>query len=287
MTRLHESDLLTKDVLAWQGLHLFHYPMSSCSQKLRICLNLKDVGWKPHIVNLAKQENNSDWFMGINPRGLVPVLVTNGEVHIESNDILRHLEHTYPSPVLIPQGQSQEIDDRLSEEDDLHLALRTLSFRFVFGRTGSTKNSETLDAMRNGGSGQVHGAFDAGRAKEVEYYERIGQEGLSDTICQDAFERFRLVFDDFNTRLESHVFLLGDTLTVIDIAWFVYAFRLNLGGYPIAKLHPRVFRWFQSLQSRDIFLNEVTPPATLNETIAQSLIKQRASGRAFEQTIRI
>jgi glutathione S-transferase len=80
---------------------------------------------------LAKQENNSDWFIGINPPGLVPVLVTNGEVHIESNDILRHLERTYPSPVLIPQDKSKEIDHLLSQEDGLHLALRTLSFRFV------------------------------------------------------------------------------------------------------------------------------------------------------------
>ena len=141
--------------------------------------------------------------------------------------------------------------------------------------------------MRNGGSGRVHGAFDSRRAKEIEFYERIGQEGLSDTICQDAFERFRLTFNDFNVRLESHNFLLGDTPTVIDIAWFVYAFRLNLRGYPIAKFHPRVFQWFQSLQSRNIFLNEVAPATTLNETIAQSWTKQQASGRAFEQTIRI
>jgi len=37
-------------------------------------------------------ENFTDWYLGINPRGLVPTLVADGEVHIESNDIITLLE---------------------------------------------------------------------------------------------------------------------------------------------------------------------------------------------------
>ena len=35
------------------------------------------------------------WFLGINPRGLVPVLVHDGAVHIESNDIIQYLDKKY------------------------------------------------------------------------------------------------------------------------------------------------------------------------------------------------
>jgi glutathione S-transferase len=35
--------------------------------------------------------------MGINPRGLVPCLVHDGEVHIESNDIILYLERAFPA----------------------------------------------------------------------------------------------------------------------------------------------------------------------------------------------
>jgi glutathione S-transferase len=75
-------------------------------------------------------------FLGINPRGLVPVLVHDGVVHIESNDIIQYLEQKFPTPKLIPAGHENKIAALLRHEDDLHLDLRTLSFRFVFNRPG-------------------------------------------------------------------------------------------------------------------------------------------------------
>ena len=91
-----------REVLAWQGVHLLHFRGSSCSQKTRIFLNLKGIDWVSHHVDLARQANYEPWFLGINPRGLVPVLVHDGVVHIESNDILAHQEEAFPAPSLIP-----------------------------------------------------------------------------------------------------------------------------------------------------------------------------------------
>ena len=83
-------------------------------------------------MDLQKNENFRPWFLGINPRGLVPVLVHDGAVHIESNDIITYLEKTFPRPALIPAGFENEVSKLLKHEDDLHLDLRTLSFRFLF-----------------------------------------------------------------------------------------------------------------------------------------------------------
>ena len=96
MPLLLEKDIQTREVLDWQGLHLLHFASSACSQKVRIFLNLKGIEWTPHAVNLAAQKNYEPWFLGINPRGLVPVLVHDGAVYIESNDILAYLEETFP-----------------------------------------------------------------------------------------------------------------------------------------------------------------------------------------------
>lgn len=92
MVKLADSDITTREVLDWKGLHVFHFPFSSCSQKLRIFLSLKGAEWESHPIDLMTNENLSEWFLGINPRGLVPVLVHDGAVHIESNDILTYLE---------------------------------------------------------------------------------------------------------------------------------------------------------------------------------------------------
>ena len=102
MVRLSDGDIRTREVLDWQGLHILHGPMSSCSQKLRIFLNLKGIEWQGHQLNLTENETYSAWFLGINPRGLVPVLIWDGAVHIESNDILALLEQEFPAPCLIP-----------------------------------------------------------------------------------------------------------------------------------------------------------------------------------------
>ena len=66
----------------------------------------------------------------------------DGVVHIESNDIIQYLEKTFPAPKLIPAGYENEVAALLKHEDDLHLDLRTLSFRFVFAPPGPPKPAE-------------------------------------------------------------------------------------------------------------------------------------------------
>jgi len=131
-------------VLGWKGVHVLHFTESSCSQQLRIFLNLKRIKWQSHLVDLFTNENFAPWFLGINPRGLVPVLVHDGAVHIESNGIIQYLEKIFPVPKLVPAGYENEVATLLKHEGDLHLDLRTLSFRFVFAPPGPPKPAESL-----------------------------------------------------------------------------------------------------------------------------------------------
>ena len=79
--RLEEKDIKTHEVTQWKGLHLFHFDMSSCSQKVRIVFRELGLPFTPHPINLLKDEQQTDWYLGINPRGEVPVLVHDGAVH--------------------------------------------------------------------------------------------------------------------------------------------------------------------------------------------------------------
>src|ERR1700727_3009009 len=113
MVQLVDSDIKTREVLAWKGIHVLHGTMTP-------------------------------WYLGINPRGLVPVLVDDGAVHIESNDIITYLEKKFPQPQLIPAGYEHEVAKLLRHEDDLHLDIRTLSFRFVFNPDRPRKSTSDL-----------------------------------------------------------------------------------------------------------------------------------------------
>jgi glutathione S-transferase len=257
MVQLVDSDIKTREVLGWKGVHVLHFMGSSCSQKLRIFLNLKGIKWESHLVDLQTNENFNPWFLGINPRGLVPVLVHDGAVHIESNDIIQYLEKTFPTPKLIPAEYENEVATLLKHEDDLHLDLRTLSFRFVFAPPGPPKPAEALKSYAANGSGTVQGVKDRDKEIQIEFWERAAREGFTDESARASAQKFRAEFDVLDKRLAQHPYLMGDNLSVLDIAWFIYAHRLSLAGYPLARLHPGVGAWVEKLRARQEFSKEI------------------------------
>ena len=260
MVQLVDSDIKTREVLDWKGVHILHFMGSSCSQKIRVFLNLKKIKWESHEIELHTNENFRPWFLGINPRGLVPVLVHDGAVHIESNDILQYLEKKFPTPKLIPDGHENEVAALLKHEDDLHLDLRTLSFRFVFAPPGPPKPAEMLKSYAANGAGTVQGLKDHEKDTQIEFWERAAKEGFTDDRARASARKFRVEFDALDKRLAQHPYLMGDALGVLDIAWFIYAHRLSLGGYPLARLHPRVSAWVNKLRARPEFAKEIGMP---------------------------
>ena len=257
MVQLVDSDIKTREVLGWKGIHVLHFAGSSCSQKLRVFLNLKGIEWQSHPVDLPNYENMQPWFLGINPRGLVPVLVDDGAVHIESNDIIQHLEKKFPEPRLIPPGHESEVASLLHHEDDLHLDLRTLSFRFVFAPPGPPKSAEALESYKANGAGTVGGAVDREKQVQLDFWRRAAKEGFTDERARVSALRFRAEFDALEKRLAKQPYLMGDNLTVLDIAWLIYQHRLSLGGYPFARLHPRVHAWAEKLRAMPEFAKEI------------------------------
>jgi glutathione S-transferase len=273
MVQLVDSDIRTREVLSWKGVHVLHFAGSSCSQKLRIFLNLKGIPWESHPVDLPGNENFRPWFLGINPRGLVPVLVHDGVVHIESNDIIQYLEKTFPTPRLIPPGHENEVAGLLQHEDDLHLDLRTLSFRFVFAPPGPPKPAEALASYAENGAGTVQGLKDRDKDIQIEFWQRAAREGFTDERARASAQKFRKEFDALDKRLAQSPYLMGDALSVLDIAWFIYAFRLSLAGYPFARLHPHVAAWEEKLRARPEFAKEIAgtrkPASAVGRTLEQ------------------
>ncbi len=264
MVMLLDSDIRTREVLDWKGLHLFHFYGSSCSQKVRIFLRLKGIEWVSHPVNLAKKDHVTPWYMGINPRGLVPALVHDGKVIIESNDILEYLEAAFPDPVLIPLDRKAEIHRLLREEDDLHLDIRALTMRFVVPSALARKPEADIRKYEELGSGEVGGVTDSHKQRETEFWrDMIRHGGVSEQRARTAFTRFRDALGGFECSLEQQPYLLGDQLTLLDIAWYIYARRLFEASYPLHRLHPRLGLWFDGLDARPEFRGEVQSPPGL------------------------
>ena len=257
MVKLFSEDIRTREVLDWDGLHLFHFAGSSCSQKARVCTNLKGIHWTSHPVDLANGENYSEYYLGINPRGLVPTLVMDGEVHIESNDIITLLDERFPDTKLIPPELEEEVAVLLHHEDDLHLDLRTITFRFTQPRGKVPRSAETLRKYREGGSGTVQGVPDSHKDREIGFWETAAEIGITDDAVKVSTGRFRDAFDVLEKDLEKHTYLLGENVTVLDVAWVIYVNRLVRCGYPLKRLHPKLNDWFWPLRNRKEFNDEL------------------------------
>lgn len=280
--KLSNADIRTREVLDWKGLHLFHAHASSCSQKVRIFLNLKAIPWQSHPINISANENISAFYLGINPRGLVPTIVHDGAVHIESNDILTYLEGLYPDPPLIPAEHREEISRLLRHEDDLHLALRTVSFRFLLAPEKPPKSTEDLERYATLGSGTIGGVEDKHLDQEIGFWQQLVDGGISDGQAREAVAAFRTAFEALEDRLSDRAYFMGDRLSVLDIAWVIYVNRLKLAGYPLARLHPHLSAWAEQLKAHPALRDELALPPHIAAMVAASRRALEATGGTLE-----
>lgn len=85
-------------------MELYTYFRSSAAYRVRIALNLKGLKADYRYVHLVKNggEQHKPEYLAINPQGLVPALVDNGQVLTQSLAIIEYLDETYPEPALLP-----------------------------------------------------------------------------------------------------------------------------------------------------------------------------------------
>ena len=253
--KLDKSDIKTKEILDWKGIHLFHFSGSACSQKLRIFFNIKNIDWNSHVINLIKQEQFSEWFLGINPRGLVPTLVHDGDVHIESNEIMAYLDDVYKDNKLFPIDLIDEINKDLAFEDSLHHDLRRLTFRYIIPHALGKKNPSTIDAKEQF-EGTIQGKADENKSKEILFWKNHYQNGITDDEIIESANKFKNIYEDFDKTLKNQKYLKGDEFTVVDLAWYVSTKRLAMAGIPIEK-YKNVQKWFSNLDNDANFKKEI------------------------------
>jgi maleylpyruvate isomerase len=88
-------------------MKLYNFFRSGTSHRLRIALRLKglDVDYVP--VDLRSEQHLGAEYKALNPQGLVPALVIDDRVLIQSPAIIEWLEERYPTPPLLPANTDQ------------------------------------------------------------------------------------------------------------------------------------------------------------------------------------
>ena len=277
--KLLSSDIKTKEILDWKGVHLLNYQFSACSMKTRIYLNLKKIPFTSHQINLSAGENFSEWFQGINPRSLVPVLIHDGEVHIESNDILEYLEGCFKESPLIPENMEEKVKELLKFEDNLHVDIRNITFKFLVPRF-LNKGKSVQPKAKN--KATLNGELDSMDDVNRNFWEQYEKYGITDEYASRSLIRFRTALEDLNDQLEDSPYILGAELSLVDIAWFIYATRIQHANYPLQRLHPNVSGWYERLYANVLFRKEVRRPLIMQFVLYVHSLILRLKGRSIE-----
>lgn len=74
---------------------LYSYWRSSCSWRVRIALNLKNIKYEYRAVNLLKAEQKGEEFGKLNPSKSLPALVLHGHTLTQSLAIMEYLEESF------------------------------------------------------------------------------------------------------------------------------------------------------------------------------------------------
>jgi hypothetical protein len=98
----------------------------------------KGLGWTSHHVDLDKGEHGRTRIWRINPNGVVPALVHDGAIIIESSDIMEYLDEQFPIRRCVRTRERELLQVRqwVARQDSIQRSLKVLSSEFVFARSG-------------------------------------------------------------------------------------------------------------------------------------------------------
>jgi glutathione S-transferase len=95
------------------SLTLYHGLASTCSKKARLALYEKGVAFESRLINLQAFEQHSPDYLKLNPGGVVPTLVDEGRVVIESSVIIAYVDDLVSEVPLTPADPFARAEMRL------------------------------------------------------------------------------------------------------------------------------------------------------------------------------
>ncbi|MGZ5841187.1 MAG: glutathione S-transferase family protein [Xanthobacteraceae bacterium] len=92
---------------------LYHHGSSVCAAKVRLVLAEKSVPWDGIYVDILRGDQFDPGYVKLNPKAVVPTLVHDGKVIVESSVICEYLDEVFPAPSLKPAAPEQRAAMRL------------------------------------------------------------------------------------------------------------------------------------------------------------------------------
>jgi glutathione S-transferase len=224
-------------------LELYHNVNSVCAQKVRIALKEKGQEAKEHLLTLQGDQNDPT-YMKLNPNGVVPTLVHDGNVVTESSLILYYIDDVFPDPPLMPKTPVARHRVRLYNkliDEYMHNACTIITFETAF-------RPRFLKMPREQWLAEIN---KAPLKRRAEYKRSVIEHGLDSEFVIDALGQHQKMISWMAEDLKRGPFLAGDTFTNADCAVIPYILRLELLRLDAMwQTQPAIVDWWSRVQER-------------------------------------
>lgn len=286
-----------------KGLHLFHFDGAPCAQRVRFALGEKGLtrgreekfdslsasaiegeegSWVSRVVSLVKKDHMTKAYSEIHPNMVVPALVHDGNLYLESMDIIEYLDEAFDGAPLIPEDvhlRSQAIE-KVELAKVLHKSIRFVTFHWGLGRLAmlNAKERDQLQSLAQQGEDGEN---------LVNFYDGYSNRAIPESIYVEHLVKLHTAFCELNTQLEDgRKFLVSDEISIADAFWSMKILRLIECGYPVEAQHPSLYAWYRRVYERPSFQNEVMG----NNRLTNRLFRTKAGiesffGRGLKQAV--
>lgn len=226
-------------------LTLYSHNLSVCVQKVRLSLIEKGLDWDAHDIDLMRSEQITPDYLKLNPKGVVPTLVHDGQPVIESTIILEYLEDAFPEPSLRPEAPLDRARMRVwtkTPDDGLHAACGTVSYAAIF--------REQVLAFHGREALNDRIARLPDRARAARQTEMM-DKGIDASFVPDHFKLYDKVLGEMDKALDGQDWLAGNVFSLAECAMLPYVWRIErLNLAQMWAERPHLSAWFDRCKAR-------------------------------------
>jgi glutathione S-transferase len=229
-------------------LTLYNFSQSTCTQNVRLSQWEKGLAFEDRTVDHKTREHLYPAYLAPNPNGVVPTLVHDGAVIINSSVICAYLDEVFPENSLSmsePVGQAHMRKWLRYFEEVPTPAIRVPSFNQYLARRYETMSNDQYAQMAEN------------HPIRKRFYQRPGKNQFSDAETKESIDRLQQTVDRVEAALgaDGRPWLMGDRLTIADICLMPTIDRMaDLGLQSMCEEeYPYVTGWYDRFAARDAF----------------------------------
>jgi glutathione S-transferase len=239
---------------------LYNAPQSTCSQRVRFVLNAKGIPFDEVKLDLLAGDQLKPDYLKMNPHGVVPTLLHDGDVVIDSNVITEYLDEVAPEPVSftpeapVERARMRSLMHFIDEMPAAAVRVPTFNLAFLPRFQAMTEDAFTKMA----------------ESKPIrrEFMLTMGRTGFPESEMQAALARLRRTYERMDREIEKSggPWLMGEDMTLADVAVMPALVRMaDLGLDTQWADLPRVQRWFAAVRAHAAFQPTYYPGSLLTE----------------------